>query len=123
MFSNAKSKLEDTNSILDQLKQANDAVSFKALFNSFLNSARAITYALQKEGAGISGFNNWYALKQEEMSNDELLRFIHEARTEDFHEGMHKLSFSTHVIEFSSDQAGSSPSKDAAMVMGADGLY
>ncbi len=123
MFSSTKSKLEDTRNILDQLSLANDAVSFKALFNSFLNSARAITYALQKEGNDIPRFNDWYALRQEEMRNDELLRFIHEARTEDFHEGKHKLSFSTGIVHFSSDQAGPPPSKNAAMVIGADGPF
>ena len=123
MFSKTKSKLEDTRNILDQLIRASDASSFRALFNSFLNSARAITYALQKEGKNISGFNDWYLLKQEEMINDELLRFIQLARKQDFHEGEHRLDFSTAITEFSTNQAGSPPSTNAAIVIGADGPF
>jgi hypothetical protein len=123
LFSKTKSKLEDTRNILDQLNRASDASLFRTLFNSFLNSARAITNALQKEGNDIPGFNDWYVLKQEEMRNDELLRFIQLARVEDFHEGKHKLVFSTAVTEFSTDQAGSPPSTNAAIVIGADGPF
>ena len=123
MFSKTKSKLEDTRNILDQLNRASDASSFRALFNSFLNSARAITNALQEEGSDIPGFNDWYVLKQEEMRNDELLRFIQLARVQDFHKGEHTLVFSTAVTEFSTAQAGSSPSPNAAIVIGADGPF
>jgi hypothetical protein len=123
LFSKTKSKLEDTRSVLDQLTRARDASSFRALFNSFLNSAREITYALQKEGHNIPGFNDWYILKQEEMRNDDLLRFIHSARKKDFHEGEHTLDFSTAIIEFSTNQAGSPPSANAAIVIGSDGPF
>jgi len=123
LFSKTKSKLEDTSNILDQLNRVSDASSFRALFNSFLNSARAITNALQKEGNDIPGFNDWYVLKQEEMRNDELLRFVQLARVQDFHEGKHVLVFSTVVTEFSTGQAGSPPSTNAAIVMGANGPF
>jgi hypothetical protein len=123
LFSKTKSKLEDTHNILDQLNRVSDASSFRALFNSFLNSARAITNALQKEGNDIPGFNDWYVLKQEEMRNDELLRFIQLARVQDFHEGKHTLGFSTAVTEFSTGQAGSPPSTNAVIVIGADGPF
>jgi hypothetical protein len=97
MFSNAIKKLEDAHFIFDYLKKAGDAPSFRALFNSFLNAARAITNALQKEGSRIKGFEDWYKIKQKEMKDDELLRFVHEARTEDFHEGRHRIIFSSNM--------------------------
>jgi len=123
MFQRALSKIEDCHIILDKLIQADDALSFRALFNSFLTSARAVTFALQKEGKHISGFNDWYALKQQEMRDDELLRFVHEARNEDFHEGKHRLTFSTYIDHFSVKQAGSPPSPNAKLVAGAEGLF
>jgi hypothetical protein len=123
LFSRTKSKLEDTRNLLDQLDRVSDASSFRALFNSFLNSARAITYVLQKEGKHVHGFDDWYVFKQQEMRNDELLRFIQLARVEDFHEGKHALAFSTAIAGFSTDQAGSPPSVNASLVIGADGPF
>jgi hypothetical protein len=123
VFYSARSKLEDSRTIFEQLKQAMDAMAFKALFNSFLNSSRAITYALQKEGKKLKGFNSWYEKKQEEMKNDQLLRFIHEARTEDFHEGKHRLNFATHIEHFSTALAGQPPTPNAAIGIGGEGPF
>jgi hypothetical protein len=53
MFWNSTKKLEDAQFIFDYLKKAGDAPSFRALFNSFLNSARAITNALLMVGCGV----------------------------------------------------------------------
>jgi len=69
MRTGATAKLEDTRTLLDQLNQAGDAILFKALFNSFLNSARAITYALQKDFHDAPEFKDWYTIKQGEMTN------------------------------------------------------
>lgn len=123
MFKRAERKLEDTCIILKQLKATRDALSFRSLFNSFLNASRAITFALQKEGKHIAGFSNWYGTKQEEMRSDNLLRFLHEARKEDFHEGKHRLSFTTYIKEFSSEAAGTPPSPNAKMAIGGGGPF
>jgi hypothetical protein len=121
MFNNAVAKLEDSRYILEQLKIANDFLAFRSLFNSFLNAARAITYALQKEGKHISGFNNWYEPRRKQMRNDELLRFIHEARIEDFHEGKQILKSGTHIRYLSREAVGPPPSPDARLVVGSQG--
>lgn len=123
MFTGALSKLEDCRFILDQLKAATNAPSFRSRFNSFLSASRAITYALQKDGAHIQGFKNWYERKRLEMENDDLLRFLHSARTEDFHEGKHSLTFETYVDRFSGGRAGRPPSPDAKMAFGAEGVF
>jgi hypothetical protein len=57
------------------------------------------------------------------MRKDELMRFIHNARTEDFHEGKHRLSFSTYVHHISMDTAGPPPMPGAALVVGEDGAF
>jgi hypothetical protein len=101
MFTGAASKLEDARTILDELRRTRDTLAFRALFNSFLSSARAITDALQKDGAALPSFADWYVGKQAEMRADELLRFIHEARIQDFHKGKHRLAFNTHMKHFS----------------------
>ena len=123
MFYRAGSKLEDAVANLESLRAARDAVQFKAVFNSFLSNCRAVTFALQKEGAHVQGFAAWYGPKQEEMKNDELLRFIHESRKEDFHEGAHRLRFSTYIQSLSSDSVGSPPHPQASLVIGAEGPF
>lgn len=120
MFEEAKIKLEDSRINLKQIKSANDVPSFRTNFNSFLNSSRAITYALQKKGAHISGFESWYKVKQEEMKYDDLLRFIHDARKEDFHEGKHRLYFSTFIQNV---EIGIPPYPNASMVIGNEGPF
>lgn len=122
-FANAKSKLEDARASLEALHAANDSPAFRSAFSGFLSSARAVTYALQKDGAELQGFPEWYGPKSEEMRQDELMRFIHEARTEDFHEGKHRLSFATHVQHLSGAQIGPPPIPGAALTIGADGAF
>ena len=121
MFKNALNKIEDSQIILDKLNQTTDFLEFKTLFNSFLSSSRAITYALQKDGAHIEGFDKWYSAKQDEMKKDELLRFIHNTRTEDFHEGKHALSCSTYVKQLFTDDLDGP--KDVPTVFGSEGIY
>ena len=123
MFAGAEQKLEDAWTILQQLEVAADAPAFRSLFNSFLSASRAITYALQKGGARLRGFDEWYVEKQAEMKADDLLRFIHKARTEDFHEGKHRLVFDTYIAHLSGGEAGPPPAPGAPLIIGADGPF
>ncbi len=123
VFGNTKSKLEDTRNMLNQLKAAKDAMNFKGLFNSCLSSSRAITNALQKEGKKINGFGEWYKEKQDEMRKDGLLRFIHEVRTIDFHEGKNVLGTSVHINHFLTSNVGPKPTPDATFGIHKDGIY
>jgi hypothetical protein len=121
MFNNASNKLEDTRVLFDKLTQASDFVEFKSLFNSFLSSSRAVTYALQKQGKAIKGFREWYSLKQEEMKNDELLKFMHNSRIEDFHKGVHKFACSTYIKHLSTNELDKPG--NASMIIGSEGAY
>jgi len=94
-FFNARSKLEDSRQLLQLLKEPSDAITFRSVFNSLLNSIRAIADAMKEEGASVPGFEDWYSLKKTEMMGDELLQFIHDARIQDFHHGKHTLKFAT----------------------------
>ena len=123
MFAGARNKLEDARTILEQLESVRDAPAFRSLFNSFLSAARAITYALQKDGKRQSGFTEWYADKQAEMKADDLLRFVHDARIEDFHKGRYALHFSTYIDHFSTEEAGPPPAPGASIAIGADGPF
>jgi hypothetical protein len=122
-FPASRDKLEDSRNALDGMEGARDGASFRAAFNSFLSAARAVTYALQKEGAHFEGFDEWYEVKRQEMRADELLRFIHDARIEDFHRGQHRLEFATDVAYLYGDAAGPPPTPNAGVVIGSDGAY
>lgn len=123
MFEASVNKLDDCRRILEGLVRATDSQNFKAHFNSFLNASRAITYALQKEGAHLDGFQAWYEDKQNEMKADELLRFMHDARTDDFHEGKHRLIFPAgHLAHFSTNEEERPPNA-TGFVYGAEGPF
>lgn len=124
MFERAQQKLEEAIVHLDGLADAKDTQAFRSHFNAFVNAARAISNVLQKEGRHSSNFNAWYQEKQQEMRGDELLRFIHDARIEDFHQGKHRLQFPSAYIEhFSTNQAGPPPSPNASIIIGTEGPY
>ena len=53
---------------------------FRANTNAFVTSGRNITWALQKQFSKNAKFRTWYAQKQNEMKNDELMTFFNEAR-------------------------------------------
>lgn len=97
-FIKTKIKLEDARISLKSLRDANNPVEFRTAFGNFINNARAITYAMQKEGSKYALFKQWYKQKQSEMEKDELLRFVHNARIDDFHKGESVLTFETVVI-------------------------
>ena len=72
----------------------------------------------------MKGFDRWYAPKQAQMRADQLLRFIHNARIDDFHKGRHRLRFpGTYVQYFNTSQAGPPPSPDASLAFGSEGPF
>jgi hypothetical protein len=123
MFDKATSKLSDAQIAFDKLKGSSDAQEFKAMFSAFLNSGRAVTNALQKDGKNVVGFSSWYEKKQEEMKNDKLLKFVHDARTADFHEGSHGLASSTHIRSLNTGKLGLPSEAGADLLIRSDGIY
>lgn len=59
---------------------------FIANLNSFITLARSVTFVMQKEFHNVSEFAEWYAIKQEEMKNDEDMKFFVELRNESLKE-------------------------------------
>lgn len=108
---------------MDLLEASKDFIGFRAQFNAFLSASRAITFALQKEGSHVAGFKAWYAEKQDEMREDELLRYMHTRRTGDFHEGDASLApAGMYIDHFSTQDAGPAPEPGATMEIGAAGI-
>jgi hypothetical protein len=48
---------------------------------------RSVTFHLQTEYRRVEGFDDWYASKQDEMCDSDLMRFFHEKRTLIIHVG------------------------------------
>ena len=71
----------------------------------------------------MPGFQGWYKVKQDEMKSDELMRFVHDSRIEDFHQGKHQLQFETYVAYLSTSRAGPPPVPGAALSIGAEGPF
>ena len=92
-LANTKTKLEDARTTLSLLKSAKNPVEFRAAFSAFINNSRAITYAMQADGSKDHAFMQWYEQRRLEMQKDELIRFVHDSRIEDFHKGIHQLDF------------------------------
>ena len=59
---------------------------FIANLNSFISLARSVTLIMQKEFHNISGFAEWYIIKQNEMKNDKDMKFFIELRNESLKE-------------------------------------
>jgi hypothetical protein len=93
MFERAVGKLEDARINIQTMKNARNAQEFKAAFNSFLQSAHAVTLGLQLDRNNVEGFDEWWEEKRKEMREDELLRFFYEARVDDHHHAKHPLEF------------------------------
>lgn len=66
------------NCLID-LKEPGNSRRVSAFWN-IVTYGRMVTFHLQKLLSGIPGFDEWYAARQTEMKNDELLRFFKHLR-------------------------------------------
>lgn len=64
-----------------------DPEEFRSKLNACIQAARNLTFALQKEGNLIPGFDDWYPGWQEKMKADPVMRWLHNARTQIVHKG------------------------------------
>jgi hypothetical protein len=119
-FKRAERKLEEARICLESLKQSQNAVSARTAFCSFVAHYRAVTYALQKDGAHVQGFAEWYGPKQTAMRGDQLLRYFHDARVDDFHKGEELLGFTTTVYSLGVPPP---PTPGAELMMGGEGPF
>jgi hypothetical protein len=63
-----------------------DPVGFNANLNACIQTLRNITFALQNEKKSIPNFDNWYKSWQLKLKNDEVLSWLHDARTKVVHQ-------------------------------------
>ena len=115
-------KLGEARRILEGLERAKDTDEFRAHFNAFLSTAKAITNTLQAEGAHVDGFQDWYAPKQDEMRADQLLRYVHVTREASYHRGLPNVESAGTYVPFATTGT-IKPAPDAVMELSAEGVF
>jgi len=87
-MSNATIRLKETMHMYNQMitSPVNNQEIFFANLQSFLALARSVTQVMQKECNKITGFKEWYSIKQERMKNDPDMRFLLEMRNKSLKE-------------------------------------
>ena len=88
-ISNYRFKLEQANYHFSNMKKNVNPLKREFAFElcAFVESARNVTLAMQKELAKVKGFDEWYTIKVKEMQGDELFRFFNEKRVKVVHHG------------------------------------
>jgi len=93
VFERTSTKMEDARCCLRALERATTQMDFKANFLAFISAARAVTLAMQKDGAHVPGFKDWYGPEQAALKGDAVMKYVNSARTADFHLGENDLLF------------------------------
>lgn len=76
-------KLEDSRILFQQAKDSTaEPWKIRANLSSCIESLRNVTWIMQKEYAHVSGFEEWYSIKQEEMRDDKILKQFKSLRNE-----------------------------------------
>lgn len=82
-MTDTQQKLMYARIMLEQAKQnSNDYSMFMANLDAF---ARSVTLIMQKEFKSITGFEEWYIVKQQEMKNDPDFDFFNKLRVDTTH--------------------------------------
>ena len=76
-MSKSRAKLNEAKYFYEQMEskfKEKKTEEFKHYINAFLNSARSVTFVIQKEFRKYKGFDEWYELQKEKKLNDEKLK-------------------------------------------------
>ncbi len=105
MIPKAKQNLHECSYHLEGMKRATNIEIFEICFAAFVNSARNVTFVLQKEYAHNDKFVLWYKAKQEKLKNDIICKYFVDLRNKINKEGINELNFVTtiHTINTAND--------------------
>lgn len=85
------------------MRGARTGRAFRTAFEAFVTVGRQVTFALQKDGAHLDGFDEWYEGRRQEMKDDPLCRWFKQARNAIEKEGADVLAYEA---RFPGDLAG-----------------
>lgn len=92
-------------------------------FAAFVQSARSVTFVLQKEFSKDQKFVDWYTSKQKEMGKDQLCKFFKELRNSVVKEGITGLHCSTIISSLNTSTDMLDKPEDAGVLIGSTGMY
>lgn len=113
MIPKSKKNLHECEYHLNLMLKCQNIEELEINFSAFVNSARNVTFVLQKEFKNAEGFLDWYGnpdnleesregTKIYEMRYDELCVFFKELRNKILKEGINQIECNTKVIKFNS---------------------
>lgn len=124
MIPKAKKNLHECEYHLNNMLHSKHVEELEINLAAFVNSARNVTFVLQKEFKQNPVFNKWYEKKQEEMKQDPLCKFFHKLRNSVIKEGINNLSCSTHIqsLNYPADMRDK-PAPDCDIAINEKGLF
>jgi len=123
MIPRAKNNLHECEHHLREMSNFANTEEFEIHFAAFVNSARNVTFVLQKEFRSNELFDKWYKDKQDEMSQDELCKRFVDLRNKIDKEGVNDMEYSTHIehLTFPKDILGQPA--NSATIFNAKGVF
>jgi hypothetical protein len=131
MVPNAKKNLHECEYHLSGMKNSLSVEELEINFAAFVNSARNVTFVLQKEFAKNDNFKKWYGDKDNpkrgtkiyEMSGDNLCSFFCKIRSEIIKEGINRINCSTTISSFNSANDMIGRPMGSSLVITGKGIY
>ena len=84
-FGIVENKINETAFFLEKIREEESSYHFdepQFYLSAFMSACRSITFALQASLSDLSGFMEWYELKQNELKKNRLARFFLISRNE-----------------------------------------
>lgn len=100
----AKKNLHECEYHLTRMIGSRNVEELEINFAAFVNSARNVTFVLQKEFNKNEVFKSWYDKKREEMRKDELCVFFNDLRDKIVKEGINQIQCNTRIIRLNSSK-------------------
>lgn len=134
MVPKAKKNLHECEYHLSNLLKSKHFEEVEINFAAFVNSARNVTFVLQKEYKGHPKFLEWYGdpdnpeeskkgTKIYEMRNDDLCKFFYKLRSQIIKEGINNLNCSTKIRSFRTVTDTPDKPENASILIGSKGIY
>ncbi|KKT00236.1 MAG: hypothetical protein UW07_C0018G0017 [Candidatus Nomurabacteria bacterium GW2011_GWF2_43_8] len=142
MIPRAKKNLHECAYHLDKMVSANHLEDLEISFAAFVNSARSVTFILQKEYKDNESFLNWYGnsdfykdgrwigkieepkdSKIYQMAHDELCKFFVTLRNQITKEGINGFVCNTRISSFNSSSDLIDRPPNSSIQIGGNGIY
>ena len=132
MIPKAKKKLHACKQYLENLLKSKHFEEVEIILEAFVNSARNVTFVLQKEFKKNPRFKKWYGdskkeleegTKQYEMKNDELCKFFKDLRNKIIKEGINGLVGSIVIRSINTNKDYPNRPAGADLNIGLKGVY